>query len=127
MKKLRAVLVGATGLAGQQFVSALQSHPFIELAGLAASPRNAGKRYADALRNAGGASGWFLSEPLPPAVADMTVVAGGAVDATQYDLAFSAVEADVARELEPRLAAHIPVISAASAFRYDDEIGRAHV
>jgi len=122
MKKLRAVLIGATGLAGQQFVSALQSHPFIELAGLAASPRNAGKRYADALRNANGASGWFLSEPLPASVGNMTVMAGDAVDGRQYDLAFSAVEADVARELEPRLAEHIPVISAASAFRYDDDV-----
>jgi aspartate-semialdehyde dehydrogenase len=122
MKKLRAVLVGATGLAGQQFVSALQSHPFIELAGLAASPRNAGKRYADALRNSSGASAWFLSEPLPPALATMTVQSGDAVDPTQYDLAFSAVESDVAKELEPRLAAHIPVISAASAFRYDEDV-----
>ena len=41
---------------------------------------------------------------------------------SDFDLAFSAVEADVARELEPRLAKDIPVISAASAFRYDDDV-----
>ncbi|MFY0578463.1 hypothetical protein ACN28S_32915 [Cystobacter fuscus] len=33
MAKLRAVLIGATGLAGQQFISALKDHPDIELTG----------------------------------------------------------------------------------------------
>jgi hypothetical protein len=34
----------------------------------------------------------------------------------------SAVEADVARELEPRCAANVPVISTASAFRYESDV-----
>lgn len=122
MAKLRAVLIGATGLAGQQFIAALKAHPFLELAGLAASPRNAGKSYADALRGASGMMGWFLPEPLPADVARMTVQSGAEVRAQDYDIAFSAVEADVARELEPRLAQHLPVISAASAFRYDEDV-----
>ena len=50
MKKLRCALIGATGLAGQQFVSALKDHPWFELTGLAASPRNAGKSYFSALK-----------------------------------------------------------------------------
>src|SRR5690606_21871639 len=37
-------------------------------------------------------------------------------------LAFSAVESDVARELEPRLAQSIPVVSTASAFRYEEDV-----
>jgi aspartate-semialdehyde dehydrogenase len=37
-------------------------------------------------------------------------------------LVFSAVEADVARELEPRYAADVPVISTASAFRYEPDV-----
>jgi aspartate-semialdehyde dehydrogenase len=37
-------------------------------------------------------------------------------------LVFSAVEADVARELEPKCAANIPVISTASAFRYEPDV-----
>ena len=37
-------------------------------------------------------------------------------------LVFSAVEADVARELEPRCAANVPVISTASAFRYEPDV-----
>lgn len=122
MAKLRAVLIGATGLAGQQFIAALKDHPYIELTGLAASPRSAGKTYADALRASNGMLAWFVPEPLPEAIARMTVLSGDAVQAKDYDIAFSAVEADVARELEPRLARDIPVISAASAFRYDADV-----
>ncbi|MBN9684363.1 MULTISPECIES: aspartate-semialdehyde dehydrogenase [unclassified Corallococcus] len=122
MAKLRAVLIGATGLAGQQFIAALKDHPFIELTGLAASPRSAGKTYADALRASNGMLAWFVPEPLPEAIARMTVLSGDAVQAKDYDIAFSAVEADVAREIEPRLARDIPVFSAASAFRYDADV-----
>ncbi|MCY0995978.1 aspartate-semialdehyde dehydrogenase [Myxococcus sp. MISCRS1] len=122
MAKLRAALIGATGLAGQQFIAALRNHPFIELTGLAASPRSAGKSYGDALRTANGMTAWFVSEPLSPEIARMQVVSGDALQAQDYDLVFSAVEADVARELEPRLARDIPVFSAASAFRYEDDV-----
>ncbi len=122
MKKLRSVVIGATGLAGQQFIAALERHPFIEISGLAASPRSAGKSYAEALKAPNGMMGWFLSEPLPERVAKMTVQSGADVKAADFDLAFSAVEADVARELEPALARDIPVISTASAFRYEEDV-----
>ncbi len=122
MSKLRAVLIGATGLAGQQFIAALQNHPFIKLTGLAASPRSAGKPYAEALRASNGMLAWFVPEPLSPTVAAMRVLNGDEVQGKDYDIAFSAVEADVARELEPRLARDIPVFSAASAFRYEADV-----
>jgi len=118
MAKLRAVLFGATGLAGQQFVSALSAHPWFELAAVAASPRNAGRRYGEALAE----GGWFLAEAIPPAVASLILADPLAVDAAGFDLAFSAVEADVARELEPRAARSIPVFSTASAFRYERDV-----
>ena len=118
MAKLRAVLFGATGLAGQQFVSALKAHPFFELAAVAASPRNAGRRYGEALAE----GGWFLAEPIPEAVASLPLLEAAKVEASDFELAFSAVEADVARELEPRLARLIPVFSTASAFRYDADV-----
>lgn len=122
MAKLRAVIVGATGLAGQQFIAALKDHPFIEIAGLAASERSAGKTYADALRASNGMLAWFVPEALPSNIAQMKVVAGNDVKATDYDLVFTAVEADVARELEPRFARDVPVLSTASAFRYDEDV-----
>jgi aspartate-semialdehyde dehydrogenase len=118
MPKLRAVLFGATGLAGQQFVLALKAHPWFELSAIAASPRNAGRRYAEALAD----GGWFLPEPIPEEVASMVLLEPSAVDAAGFDLAFSAVEADVARVLEPRAARHIPVFSTASAFRYEADV-----
>ncbi|NMO21413.1 aspartate-semialdehyde dehydrogenase [Pyxidicoccus fallax] len=122
MARLRAALIGATGLAGQQFIAALKDHPYIELTGLAASPRSAGKAYGEALKTANGMTAWFVPEPLPAEVARMKVVAGDALQAKDFDLVFSAVEADVARELEPRLAKDIPVFSAASAFRYEEDV-----
>ncbi|HVE83971.1 MAG TPA: aspartate-semialdehyde dehydrogenase [Myxococcales bacterium] len=120
--KLRSVVIGATGLAGQQFIAALRDHPSIEVAAVAASPRSAGKSYADALRTDNGMQAWFVPEPLPAAVASMKVMGTGDIRPRDFDLAFSAVEADVAREVEPALAKEIPVISAASAFRYDDDV-----
>ncbi|EPX55680.1 Aspartate-semialdehyde dehydrogenase [Cystobacter fuscus DSM 2262] len=122
MAKLRAVLIGATGLAGQQFISALKEHPDIELTGLAASPRSAGKSYVEALRAANGMTAWFVPEPLPESVAKLKVMGGEQINARDYDIAFSAVESDVAKELEPRLARDIPVFSAASAFRYEADV-----
>ena len=39
MSKLRIGLLGATGIAGQQFISALATHPWFELAAIAAQAR----------------------------------------------------------------------------------------
>ena len=122
MAKLRAVLIGATGLAGQQFIAALKDHPTIELTGLAASPRSAGKSYVEALRVSNGMTAWFVPEPLPESVAKLKVMSGEQINARDYDIAFSAVESDVAKEMEPRLARDIPVFSAASAFRYEADV-----
>ena len=122
MKKLRVGLIGATGLAGQQFVVALEQHPWFELSVLAASPRNAGKTYAEALKGSNGMMGWFVPERLNPAVAQMKVIDGAALKASDVDIVFSAVESDVAQVLEPKLAQDVPVISAASAFRYENDV-----
>jgi aspartate-semialdehyde dehydrogenase len=116
MVKLRTLLVGATGIAGQQFVSALRDHPWFEISAIAASPRNAGKRYDEAVAGA-----WFLPEAVPPDVAAMRLLDPGAPP-RGVDLVFSAVESDVARELEPRLAAELPVVSAASTFRMEADV-----
>ena len=116
MARLRALLVGATGIAGQQFVSALRDHPWFEIGAIAASPRNAGKRYDEAV-----ASAWFLPEAIPADVAALRLLDPGAAP-RGVDLVSSAVESDVARELEPRLAAELPVISAASTFRMEPDV-----
>ena len=40
--KLRAGIVGATGMVGQRFITLLQNHPYFEITALAASARSAG-------------------------------------------------------------------------------------
>ena len=48
-EKLRAGIVGATGMVGQRFVSLLADHPWFEVVTVAASARSAGKSYAEAV------------------------------------------------------------------------------
>ncbi len=62
--RIPVAIVGATGLAGQQFLASLAGHPLFEVRKLAASSRSAGKKYADAVKDDKGASKWFCSEPL---------------------------------------------------------------
>ncbi len=121
-RRIRAAVVGATGLAGQQFLAALGKHPFIEIVALAASSRSAGKTYADAIRSDAGSIQWFTSVPLEAKFAAMTVQNAEELDATSVDVVFTAVEAGPAKELEPRYARTTPVISTASAFRYEDDV-----
>jgi aspartate-semialdehyde dehydrogenase len=118
----RVAVVGATGLAGQQFLAALASHPTFQITRLAASSRSAGKKYRDAIRADSGQIQWYANIPLPDHLAEMDVEDAEQLDASQVDVVFTAVEAGPARVLEPRYAATTPVISTASAFRYEDDV-----
>ncbi|MES1172387.1 MAG: aspartate-semialdehyde dehydrogenase [Bacteroidota bacterium] len=122
MSRIPVAIVGATGLAGQQFMASLAGHPMFEVRKLAASSRSAGKKYADALRDDKGASRWLCSEPLADEHKGITVEDSASMTSEGIKLVFSAVEADVARELEPRFARDIAVISTASAFRYENDV-----
>ena len=118
----RVAVLGATGVAGQQFIVSLAEHPWFEVVALAASPRSAGKRYVDALTDAGGHVRWGCEEPLPAGFADRPVVDAAELSLDGLDLVFSAVESDAARALEERIAPHVPLVSTASAFRYEDDV-----
>src|ERR1700689_4473031 len=117
MKKKKVAVIGATGVAGQQFLASLPGHPFFEVTALAASERSAGKTYKDALTDASGAFRWYCQEPLDSAFAKMHVEDASKLDASKVDLIFTAVESDAAKELESRYAKTTPVVSTASAFR----------
>jgi aspartate-semialdehyde dehydrogenase len=121
-RTVRCAVVGATGLAGQQFLDALATHPWFQVARLAASARSAGKRYADAIRSDAGQLQWYASSPLDPEIADLEVHDARDLPLDDLDLVFSCVEAGPARELEPLYAKSLPVISTASAFRYEDDV-----
>jgi aspartate-semialdehyde dehydrogenase len=120
--RIPVAVVGATGLAGQQFLASLAGHPLFEVRKLAASSRSAGKKYAEAVKDDKGASKWFCTEPLADEHKGITVEDSAKLTMDGIGLVFSAVEADVARELEPRCAALVPVISTASAFRYEPDV-----
>ena len=122
MRKKVAV-VGATGIAGQQFLVALQDHPWFEIGILAASERSAGKSYKEAIRDAKtGARRWWCQEEPSSAILRMPVYEAANLDLNGIEVVFSAVESDAARELEPLYARTTPVVSTASAFRYEADV-----
>ena len=48
-EKMRAGIIGATGMVGQRFITLLENHPYFTLTALAASERSAGKKFKDAV------------------------------------------------------------------------------
>jgi aspartate-semialdehyde dehydrogenase len=89
--RIPVCILGATGTVGQKFVRLLDEHPQFEIAALAASGQSAGQRYGDIVR-------WRESSPLPEAVARLTVQR--AEPGLPGRIAFSAIEAEVAGEVE---------------------------
>src|SRR5213079_3402170 len=69
-----------------------------------------------------GACRWYCAEPLDPAFASLRVQDASKFDPSSVDLIFTAVESDAAAELEPRYAKTTPVVSTASAFRYEADV-----
>ena len=118
----RVAIVGATGVAGQQFLVSLDRHPWFEVTALAASERSAGKTYREAISEKSGQLRWGCDEPLPVGFAERRVVDAASLDLSGVDLVFSAVESSAARPLEEAFAPHVPVVSTSSAFRYEDDV-----
>ncbi len=119
--KLKAGVLGATGMVGQRFVSLLENHPWFELAAVAASPSSAGKSYGDAV-----AGRWTLDQV--PAGASKLIVSDAA-DVTRMagavDFVFCAVDMDKAAtaKLEEDYArAETPVVSNNSAHRWTPDV-----
>jgi len=49
MKNYKVGIIGATGMVGQRFVTLLANHPWFTITAIAASGRNKGKTYAEAV------------------------------------------------------------------------------
>jgi len=113
-KKLRAGVLGATGLVGQRLVSLLADHPWFELTEVAASERSSGKSYAEAVR-------WHLDTPVPAAARDLLV---RSLDpSVQCDFVFSALDSSVAGGAEEDFArAGYPVVSNSRNHRMDPDV-----
>src|SRR5579863_4770798 len=113
-KKIPVGILGATGVVGQRFIQLLEDHPWFEVTWLAASDRSAGQAYAEAAR-------WRLKTPIPQRVRNMAV-ANATPDGAPRVI-FAALDAGIARELEPQFAAAgCAVVSNSSAFRMQKDV-----
>lgn len=119
MSRLKAAVVGATGMAGQQFVLALSCHPNFEVVQMVTS--RTVNTYREALLEPDGSSRWVQSTPVPADMLDVPVLSANEFAPDSVDVIFTAVESDLAKELEPRFARTTPTFSTASAFRYFDD------
>ena len=114
LSKIPVGILGATGVVGQRFIQLLEAHPWFEVAWLAASDRSEGKPYGEATR-------WRLKTPMPSTVRDMMVSPASPNGAPK--VIFAALDAAIARELEPQFgAAGCAVVSNSSAFRMDPKV-----
>ncbi len=120
--KLKAGILGGTGMVGQRFISLLENHPWFEVTTIAASPRSAGKTYEEAV---GGR--WKMQTPMPEAVKKIIVKNVRDVDdvSSEVDLVFSAVDMtkEEIRDIEEAYAkAETPVVSNNSAHRWTPDV-----
>ena len=120
--KLKAGVIGATGMVGQRFITLLNNHPDFEVTVLAASANSAGKKYKDAVSGR-----WAMKEEIPSYAKDMTVLDAAKVDevASKADFVFCAVDMakDETLKLEEAYArSETPVVSNNSAARMIEDV-----
>ncbi len=122
MEQLNIGILGATGMVGQRFITLLADHPWFNITVLAASPRSAGKTYAEAVDGK-----WKLDVEMPEKVRDIVVmdVSDISAIAEKVDFVFSAVDMkkEEIRKIEEDYAkAEIPVVSNNSAHRWTEDV-----
>jgi aspartate-semialdehyde dehydrogenase len=122
MSKLRAGILGGTGMVGQRFIALLENHPWFEVTVIAASPRSAGKTYEEAVGER-----WKMTTPMPDAVKKMIVKDVNDIEdvCKEVDFCFSAV--DMSKEeikaIEEAYAkAETPIVSNNSAHRWTQDV-----
>jgi aspartate-semialdehyde dehydrogenase len=116
--KIRAGILGGTGMVGQRFISLLENHPWFEVVSIAASERSAGQTYEEAVSGR-----WKVGGTIPSTVKNIVVKNAMDIEkiAGEVDIVFSAVDMkkDEIKALEEAYAkAEIPVISNNSAHRW---------
>ena len=121
-KKLKVGVLGATGMVGQRFISLLENHPWYEVVTVAASPRSAGKTYAEAVEGR-----WKMDTPIPEAVKNLVLYNVNEVEkvAATVDFVFSAVDMtkDEIKAIEEAYAkTETPVVSNNSAHRWTPDV-----
>ena len=120
--KLKVGVIGATGYVGQRFVTLLSEHPWFDLQVLAASPRSAGKTYAEAVEGR-----WKIDRPVPEMLKSKIVLSTETIEdwCSDVDFVFCAVDMkkDEIKALEERIARlETPVVSNNSAHRWTADV-----
>ncbi|MBJ6360104.1 aspartate-semialdehyde dehydrogenase [Paenibacillus sp. GCM10012307] len=121
-QKLRAGIVGGTGMVGQRFIELLDQHPWFQVTAIAASAGSAGKAYEQAVQGR-----WKLSTPIPEEIKSIVVQDASKVDAfaAEVDFIFCAVDMkkDEVKALEEAYAkTGTPVVSNNSAHRWTPDV-----
>ncbi len=122
MSKLRAGILGGTGMVGQRFIALLENHPWFEVTVIAASPRSADKTYEEAVGDR-----WKMTTPMPDAVKKMIVKDVNDIEdvCKDVDFCFSAVDMtkDEIKAIEEAYAkAETPIVSNNSAHRWTQDV-----
>lgn len=122
MSKLRAGILGGTGMVGQRFIALLENHPWFEVTVIAASPRSAGKTYEEAVGDR-----WKMTTPMPEAVKKLVVKDVNEIEdvCKDVDFCFSAVDMtkDEIKAIEEAYAkAETPIVSNNSAHRWTQDV-----
>ena len=120
--KLRVGVLGATGMVGQRFIQIIANHPWFEVTTVAASPRSAGKTYAQAVDGR-----WKMDQPIPDSVKDLVLYDVNEVEkvASTVDFVLSAVDMkkDEIKAIEEAYAkTETPVVSNNSAHRWTPDV-----
>jgi aspartate-semialdehyde dehydrogenase len=122
MEKIKIGMLGATGMVGQNYIRLLENHPWFEVNYVAASPKNAGKTYEEAVEGK-----WMMDSDIPSHVKNLIVGDANKLEqvVNNCQFVFSAIEGDkeTIQKLEMAYAAAgIPVVSNNSAHRWTEDV-----
>lgn len=111
--KLRAAIVGVTGMVGQQYVRMLENHPWFEISTLVGN-RSAGKLYGEAVE-------WIDSYEPSERIMNMPVRVANP-ESDDVDIVFASLPTEAAYQLDTRYAARFPTVSDASSYRLEPDV-----
>jgi aspartate-semialdehyde dehydrogenase len=113
--RIPVAVLAVTGSVGQRFIQLLDGHPYFKVLAMTASDRTVGQKY-------GSACHWILPGDMPEWAREMEILPTSP-QSVSVPLAFSALPAEAALEIEPLFArAGVLVCSNASAFRMATDV-----
>ncbi len=97
--KVRAGIVGATGIVGQYMSYLLSRNPWFEIVFLSASEEKAGHKYGEIVK-------WYAEFPFPEELEDMELIATDPIEVMSYrpQVIFSALPSDISEKIEKSIA-----------------------